>query len=63
MVLFDYDKMRKRILHEYKYVASGKDKVKIFITNFYSHTSISIPVYNRKNYTYLINDMIGRSIN
>lgn len=55
----DYDLVCKRVLHSYRFIASGRQNIRLAITNFYGTTkTASIPIFNPKNWTTLVADML-----
>ena len=60
-ILLDYDLVRKKILLRFGFIASGKDKIRLTIKNFYGKSQgVSIPIMNPKNWTVLVTDMLQR---
>lgn len=60
--MFDYDKMRKKILQLYKYKTAGINNIQLVITNFYTRSAVHIPIHHPKNYKFIVGDMVVREV-
>ena len=62
-ILLDYGQVCKKVLQEFKFVASGKHNIRLTLLNFYGKKmTVPIPIYNPKNWTLMIADMLERDI-
>lgn len=62
-MILDYSFVCKKVLQGYGYLTSGKNKIRLTILNFYGNQkSIGIPIYNPKNWTTLVADMLERNL-